>query len=87
MLCTGTAYLPVILLHGIFSDAVNMDGLKTMITSAHPGTRVYDIDGFDNLDSMKEMWTQVDWFKKKMLPIFQNSTDGVHLIGFSQGTV
>jgi len=56
-----------------------------MVTTAHPETVVYNIDGFDDELSMLPMWDQVDYFKKKMLPIFQNSTDGVNMICFSQG--
>lgn len=79
-------YLPVIVLHGIFSDAAAMNDLVHMITTAHPGTRVYNIDGFDDLASVTEnMWKQVYSFQKKMLPIFQNSTEGVNMICFSQG--
>lgn len=79
------AYLPVIVLHGIFSDAANMDSLCDMIQSAHPGTQIYNIDGFDDMDSVLNMWEQVKSFKEKMLPIFKNSTDGVNMICFSQG--
>ena len=74
------------MLHGIFSDAENMNSLGDMISKAHPGTQVYNIDGYDDMESMEGMWKQVDYFKKQMMPIFQNSTDGVHLLCFSQGT-
>lgn len=64
-----------------------MESLGSMITSAHPGTQIYNILGFGGAESMEEMWTQVDGFRKKMLPIFQNSTEGVNMICFSQGEV
>lgn len=80
-------YLPVIILHGIFSDAANMNDLVKFITTAHPGTPIYNIDGYDDASSMENMWTQVNFFKKKMLPIFQNSTKGVNMICYSQGSV
>ena len=74
------------MLHGIFSSASNMESLGDMIQSAHPGTQIYNIDGFDDEDSMMvDMMTQVDGFRKKMMPIFKNSTDGVNMICFSQG--
>ena len=79
------AYLPVIILHGIFSDAPNMVDLSNMIKKAHPGTVVYNIDGYDNAESLRDMWTQVNGFRKKMMPIFKNSTEGVNMICFSQG--
>lgn len=56
-----------------------------MVTKAHPGTQIYNIDGFDNMESVDNMWKQVDWFKQQMLPIFKNSTDGVNMICYSQG--
>lgn len=75
----------MILLHGIFSKSSSMEGLATLITKAHPGTKIYNINGYDDIESMESMWTQVDSFKKKMLPIFQNSTAGVNMLCFSQG--
>lgn len=77
----------MILLHGIFSNAATMDDLAALITTAHPGTPIYSIDGYDDAYSMESMWTQVDSFQKKMLPIFQNSTEGVNMICYSQGSV
>lgn len=79
------AYRPVIIFHGIFADAQSMEGLVKMIQTASPGTQVHNIDGFDDVDSMKPMWEQVDSIKSKMLPFMMNETDGVHLICFSQG--
>lgn len=83
----GASYLPVILLHGVFAKADNMDELASMITSAHPGTQVYNIRGYGDLLSMEKMWTQVTGFRKQMLPIFANSTDGVNMLCFSQGGI
>lgn len=62
-----------------------MDDLISLISSSHPGTVIYNIDGFDDASSMESMWTQVTAFKKQMLPIFKNSTDGVNMICYSQG--
>ena len=76
----------MILLHGIFSDAPSMEGLCNTIKKAHPGTVVYNIAGYDNAESIiTDMGTQVDGFRKKMMPIFKNSTEGVNMICFSQG--
>ena len=78
----------MIILHGIFSSNESMSELVSMVTSAHPGTQIYNIDGYDNVESILEnMWSQVHKFKKKMLPIFENSPDGVNMICFSQGNV
>lgn len=63
-----------------------MESLEAMVKKAHPGTVVYNIDGFDDVVSvLQPMWKQVDSFKQKMMPIFENSTDGVNMICFSQG--
>ena len=86
MLCSALgAYRPVIIFHGIFSDAANMDDLQGMIQAASPGTQIHNIDGYDNWDSMKPMWEQVNSIKSKMVPIMEQQSDGVHLICFSQG--
>ena len=75
----------MILFHGIFSNAKNMEDLVSLIQSAEPGTQVYNIDGFDDMDSLAPMWDQVEDIRAKMLPIMTNLTDGGHLICFSQG--
>jgi hypothetical protein len=75
----------VIIFHGIFSDAKNMEDLVNLIQSAEPGTPVYNIDGYDNEESLAPMWEQVESIRAKMVPIMSNLTDGGHLICFSQG--
>lgn len=75
----------MIIFHGIFSDAKNMDDLVGLIQSSQPGTQVYNIDGFDNEESMAPMWDQVESIRAKMVPIMSKLTDGGHLICFSQG--
>ena len=62
-----------------------MDDLVSLIQSAEPGTHVYNIDGFDDMDSLTPMWEQVECIRSKMVPIMSNLTDGGHLICFSQG--
>ena len=63
-----------------------MDDLVGFIQSASPGTQIYNIDGFDDTDSIVSMWDQVETIRSKMVPIMTNLTDGGHLICFSQGT-
>ena len=83
----GGAYRPVIIFHGIFSDAQNMNDLVKLIQNADPGTTVYNIDGFDGIDSMKAMNEQVDSIRQKMVPIMAKESGGVNLICFSQGVL
>ena len=75
----------MIIFHGIFSKAKDMEDLVGLIQRDHPGTEVHNIDGFDDLESMTEMWEQVASIKSKMMPIFNSATDGVNMICFSQG--
>ena len=77
----------MIIFHGIFSKAEDMEDLVGLIQRDHPGTEVHNIDGFDDLKSMTEMWKQVASIKSKMMPIFNSTTDGVNMICFSQGKV
>lgn len=72
-------------MHGIFDGPVQMGDMASLIQNAQPGTAVYTIDGYNDLDSMTQMWDQVNNIREKMQPIFDNSTDGVNLICYSQG--
>ena len=62
-----------------------MDDLVAHIKGAHNGTEVYNIDGYDDAESLTPMWEQVTNIKAKMLPIMQQAKDGINLICFSQG--
>ena len=74
-------------MHGIFDGPQGMVDLVSLISKAHPGTKTYNIDGYNDMDSVTKMWDQVNGIKTKMQPIFDNATDGVNLICFSQGIV
>lgn len=83
--CAVAAYRPVIIFHGIFAGASNMDDLVQLIKNSHSGTDVYDINGFNKEFSILPMWEQVEGIRDKMLPIMKAAEDGVNLICFSQG--
>ena len=53
------AFKPVILLHGIGSGPGSMQELSDMITKGHPGTRIFNIDMFNDLLSYENLWHQV----------------------------
>lgn len=72
-------------MHGILDGPEGMVDLVSLIKNALPGTAIYNIDGYNYLDSGAKMWEQVDGIKTKMQPIFDNATDGVNLICYSQG--
>lgn len=79
------AYKPVILVHGVASYASNLQNLKRFILEAHPGTNVTVLSLYEGLDSLKNMWLQIDGFRKAVKAVMDESNDGVHLICFSQG--
>jgi palmitoyl-protein thioesterase len=72
-------------MHGILDDYSSMDDLVSLIKGAHPGTEVYNVDAFNDLESFENMWDQVHGVQKIIAPIIANATDGVNLICFSQG--
>ena len=82
--CVG--YRPVIVMHGILSDAADQKQLVNMIQQAHQGTEVLNLDLYNDLDSIfADLWTQVDGVYAKMEPFMKASEDGVNLVCFSQG--
>lgn len=78
-------YKPVIIVHGLFDGPKEFQSLVDFITKVHPGTEVKAISLYDNLDSLKPMWRQVQGFTKAVESISQGAPDGVHLLCFSQG--
>ncbi|XP_041799174.1 lysosomal thioesterase PPT2-like [Chelmon rostratus] len=78
-------YKPVIIVHGIFDGPKQFKTLSLYISKTHPGTKVTVIDLYDNLASLKPMWTQVQGFRKAIDSIMRKAPDGVNLLCFSQG--
>lgn len=54
---------------------------------AFPGTNFTAISAFNDLKSVKPMWTQVNAIKDMVRDSLVNNTEGVNLICYSQGTV
>lgn len=46
-----SGYRPVIIMHGILSNAETMTELVQFVKKAHPGTEVYNVDLYDDLVS------------------------------------
>ncbi|XP_038063790.1 lysosomal thioesterase PPT2-A-like isoform X2 [Patiria miniata] len=80
-------YLPVILVHGIFTGTSTLNDLVAFIKEAHPGTNISNIPLFEDLDSLKPLWEQVPKFAAAMRPIMQQAPNGVILLCFSQGGI
>ena len=84
-LSATNAYMPVILMHGIFSDAAHMDEIINLTQTIHPGTPILNVDLYEDLASLVNMWTQVEEVSKKVKPFMDEAKDGVNMICFSQG--
>lgn len=85
LICAGESYRPVILMHGIFASYHDMDGLTSMISEAHPGTNITNVDAYNDADSLETLWTQVDDIYKYIKPVMDSAEDGVNLLCYSQG--
>lgn len=88
MVLTGVyidGYKPVIIMHGIFDSPKQFRTMSLFISKVHPGTEVTVIDLYNNLESLKPLWKQVQGIRKVFDSIVQNAPDGVHLLCFSQG--
>lgn len=83
--CSSEAYRPVIIVHGLFDGPKQFKTLVEFIQTAHPGTDVTPIDLYDDISSVKPLWTQVNDFRAAIEKIMDRSEEGVHLICFSQG--
>jgi len=81
----SSSYKPVILLHGILSAHEEMETLADYITTAHPGTEIYNIALYEKSSSADTpLWTQLHGIVDKIRSVLENST-GVHMICHSQG--
>ena len=72
-------------MHGILASYQDMAKVASMISTAHPETRIANIDAYNDLDSLEKLWTQVDGVYQKMKPVMDSAEDGVNLICYSQG--
>jgi len=84
MLNTVFGYKPVILIHGVLSEASHLEDMKEMIEESHPGTDVKMVALYPELESFVPLNHQLKYWKDKVEPLM-NNTEGVHLICHSQG--
>ncbi|KAK2831617.1 hypothetical protein Q7C36_016703 [Tachysurus vachellii] len=78
-------YRPVIIVHGLFDGPRQFINLTNFISKTHPGTIVTTVNMYDDMNSLKPLWDQVNGFIKAIGPIMEKAKDGIHLICFSQG--
>ncbi|CAL4065018.1 unnamed protein product, partial [Meganyctiphanes norvegica] len=81
----SSAYRPVVLIHGVWDIRISLNFMADMIREEHPGTEVHILDVLHGWRSLSPMWYQVKQFYQKLQPIMRNATDGIVLIGYSQG--
>lgn len=79
------AYKPVVFMHGILAGASEANSLFTWIQQNHTGTVTLSIRMYEDLESLKNMMTQVKKISYVMTEFMNSHPDGIHLICFSQG--
>ena len=62
-----------------------MDDIINFTQTIHPGTPILNVDLYEDLASLVNMWTQVEEVRKKVKPFMDKAKDGVNMICFSQG--
>lgn len=78
-------YTPIVLVHGIMSDAYEMKPTITYIQKYLPGAYVKSVQlGSGMLTSLGNMGQQVEWLKKE-IQADPHLTNGFNMIGHSQG--
>ncbi|XP_063859497.1 lysosomal thioesterase PPT2-A-like isoform X1 [Scylla paramamosain] len=87
LILTCMAYKPVIIIHGVWDLRFSLNFLAEQIRQYHIGTEIHIIDILHGWRSLAPLWYQVKKFHDEMLPVMQKASDGVILIGYSQGGV
>ncbi|KAK3874466.1 hypothetical protein Pcinc_020595 [Petrolisthes cinctipes] len=82
-----TAYKPVVIVHGVWDLRDSLNFLAEQIQQHHVGTEVHVIDILHGWKSLAPLWYQVKDFYARILPVMRQATDGIILIGYSQGGV
>jgi len=80
-----SSYKPVILVHGLLSQASHLDILEKHIITAHPGTNVTKVHLYPEVEAFVSLTKQLTFWHRKIKPIMDESKDGVHFICHSQG--
>lgn len=79
-------YKHVIFMHGILAGPSEFDFFNQLVQQYHPGTPTTQVDMFNKLDSLTNMWTQVEKINATVNSILTNtSSEGTILVCFSQG--
>lgn len=79
------AYRPVVLMHGVFSSNESISDLVSAINRSHPGTKLLNVDAFNNMASLQSMWKQVDGVYDKIKAFMDDASEGVNMVCYSQG--
>ena len=68
-------------------EAYTANLVNLFVLQAHPGTVIHNIDLFDKRSSLTAMWKQLEVVGNLIENIMASAKDGVHLIGYSQGSL
>ena len=78
-------YKPVVLVHGVLSEASHLEDMQRMIEQAHPGTNVTLVKLYPQIESFVPLQKQISFWRLKLEPIMADAPEGIHLICHSQG--
>ena len=81
----GFCYKPVIIVHGVMSEAHSLEDMKDMIERVHPGTNVTLVHLYPEIESFTPLKRQLVYWKQKIEPLMRDAVNGVNLICHSQG--
>ncbi|CAL1544458.1 unnamed protein product [Lymnaea stagnalis] len=79
-------YKHVIFMHGILAGPSEFDYFNQLVQQYRPGTPTTQVNLYNKLDSLVNMWTQVEKINGTIHSILTNtSSEGTVLVCFSQG--
>lgn len=81
----GYCYKPVVIVHGVMSEADHLEDMKQMIEKHHPGTNVTLVHLYPDIESFTPLQRQFKYWKQKIEPLMKEAIDGIHFICHSQG--
>jgi len=81
----GCCYKPVIIVHGVLSEASALEDMKALIEEVHPGTNITLVHLYPGMKSFIPLQYQLSLWMEKTKPLMREAKDGIHLICHSQG--
>jgi len=85
MIKCSYGYRPVILVHGIMSQAEDLADMEAHIEKYHPGTEVIKVKLYPEVEAFVPLARQIYFWLKRIQPIMDANSDGIHALCHSQG--